>query len=676
MIENLESRVLMTAAPTTASMNGDWYLAGMDVGGSLTLNAGTVTGGSLTFGSGTTVAGNGTYTVGAGGALTLTTNEFVSSGLVNTTSDVFAVSNTTDDFPLVVAVKHTGVFSAADAAGTWSFYTNSNNGEATGSGKLILDAAGNVKAGSTYKSTIGTKPVTGSYTIDAAGNLTLDLFATNAAGVLAFTGAMNDSKNVAALGADDLDDRVADDGARMVVLVKQGAGMKTSDVKGTWKWVDGVGGGDVTFDGKGKVTGSLTTAGGPLTLTGTYSVAATGLVTLNIKATLNPGVNQTLYNFTLYAAINKDRNEIVSVQKPTTTGNLLSLNSMTTFTRAENYAPTLSTIQPISKAVQGVPFDITYATLAGKANESDLDPSDVTSGVGFVISSVDNTKGTLEVNGNPVVEDVTQVFPGDTITWTPSGTALGSVAAFTVRADDDSDISDKDIAVKITVVKKPVISISKSGTPSELPIKTGKFTISRAGGDLTTPLTVDYTVTGNAVAGDDYVALAGTVVIPAGKPSVVITLTPIDDGVGGAVKTVTVTLDAGSTYTVNPLLTKQSATLGILQPNHAPVVDDWSPDLSESPQHDYPMNYALFVGRLSASDPEGTTLVFKLKNIVGTLTINGVTVRAKTATVVAGDTLVWTPKAGTASGVTTMFDIAASDGTLTSVFKPATALIP
>ncbi len=76
----------------------------------------------------------------------------------------------------------------------------------------------------------------------------------------------------------------------------------------------------------------------------------------------------------------------------------------------------------------------------------------------------------------------------------------------------------------------------------------GRFTITRqsAGGDLT----VTYTVSGTATSGDDFVALPGTVTIPAGQASAEVAVTPIDDGVLETAETVILTLEGGSTASV------------------------------------------------------------------------------------------------------------------------------
>ena len=60
----------------------------------------------------------------------------------------------------------------------------------------------------------------------------------------------------------------------------------------------------------------------------------------------------------------------------------------------------------------------------------------------------------------------------------------------------------------------------------------GTFTVTRAGGDQTSALTVHYTIpgAGTATNGSDYNSLSGTVEIPANQPSATISITPILDG--------------------------------------------------------------------------------------------------------------------------------------------------
>ena len=75
--------------------------------------------------------------------------------------------------------------------------------------------------------------------------------------------------------------------------------------------------------------------------------------------------------------------------------------------------------------------------------------------------------------------------------------------------------------------------------------KNASFTLQRFG-DANKDLTVQYRLTGTASNGVDYVALPGTVTIPAGSAYALIPIVPIDNGVTNTTKTVTLTLTAAT----------------------------------------------------------------------------------------------------------------------------------
>jgi len=75
----------------------------------------------------------------------------------------------------------------------------------------------------------------------------------------------------------------------------------------------------------------------------------------------------------------------------------------------------------------------------------------------------------------------------------------------------------------------------------------GAFSVTRSG-DTSAPLVVQYTVDGTATAGADYVALPGTITIPAGAASATIPVTPFDDTLVEGDETVVATLSANSAY--------------------------------------------------------------------------------------------------------------------------------
>ena len=83
----------------------------------------------------------------------------------------------------------------------------------------------------------------------------------------------------------------------------------------------------------------------------------------------------------------------------------------------------------------------------------------------------------------------------------------------------------------------------------EAGLGTASFRVTR-GGDLSQPLTVNYSVTGNAVAGTDYDALSGTVTFPANENTAFITVTPRNDTTVEGSETVSVTLQPGAGYSL------------------------------------------------------------------------------------------------------------------------------
>jgi hypothetical protein len=106
----------------------------------------------------------------------------------------------------------------------------------------------------------------------------------------------------------------------------------------------------------------------------------------------------------------------------------------------------------------------------------------------------------------------------------------------------------------------PVVTISATDLlAKEAGLDPAAFTVSRTG-NTATDLTVQYRVSGTAGPGTDYVALAGTITIPAGASSAVITVTPLDDSLIESNETVIVTLLAASGYTVG---TAAAATVKI-----------------------------------------------------------------------------------------------------------------
>jgi uncharacterized protein (DUF1800 family) len=96
----------------------------------------------------------------------------------------------------------------------------------------------------------------------------------------------------------------------------------------------------------------------------------------------------------------------------------------------------------------------------------------------------------------------------------------------------------------------PVVTLSATkATANETGTLAGEFTVARTG-DTFQPLVVSYGVAGSATNGIDYPPLVGFVTIPAGATSVKIPLAPLADSTVEPGESVTVTLAAGSGYTL------------------------------------------------------------------------------------------------------------------------------
>ena len=90
----------------------------------------------------------------------------------------------------------------------------------------------------------------------------------------------------------------------------------------------------------------------------------------------------------------------------------------------------------------------------------------------------------------------------------------------------------------------------------------GQFTVNLNNGSPT-GLTVNYTVAGSAIAGTDYTALAGSLSIPAGTTSGVITVNPLFNSSATSSPTVQLTLGASASYAIG---SPASAVVTITEP--------------------------------------------------------------------------------------------------------------
>lgn len=111
---------------------------------------------------------------------------------------------------------------------------------------------------------------------------------------------------------------------------------------------------------------------------------------------------------------------------------------------------------------------------------------------------------------------------------------IGSPSSQTIRIGDDD---------------KPTVSIEaeEDDTDEGKPAEPGVFVIKRTG-TTSSPLAVKYVISGEAKNGTDYVALPGSVNIPAGSSSVTLNVVPKGDDVYEGDERVIITLVAGKNY--------------------------------------------------------------------------------------------------------------------------------
>ncbi|MHC4717316.1 MAG: Calx-beta domain-containing protein, partial [Planctomycetota bacterium] len=189
----------------------------------------------------------------------------------------------------------------------------------------------------------------------------------------------------------------------------------------------------------------------------------------------------------------------------------------------------------------------------------------------FTVTRSDTT-GNLtvyySVSGTASAGDYSETLTGSVVI--PDGLAS---AVIDVTPVDDAEIENDETVVltltgdpaysigapssdTVTIASDDVLEVTIAATDpnaSETGPNAGTLTITRAGtGPAVTDgdLTVNYNVSGTASAADYTESLTGSVVIPDGQGSVDVTITPVDDPDVEGDETVTLTVTAGSGYTV------------------------------------------------------------------------------------------------------------------------------
>ncbi len=211
------------------------------------------------------------------------------------------------------------------------------------------------------------------------------------------------------------------------------------------------------------------------------------------------------------------------------------------------------------------------------------------------------------------------------VTLTIAGIVSGDpqITIDSTAASASIDIQDDDVATASVVV-----SDNAAGEPND----NGQFVVSISEvSDRDT--VINYAVTGNAIAGQDFLPLTGIVTIAAGQTTATINVTTIDDNVLENLETVTVTLTtiAGgdSELSLDPLA--NSATVNITDNDIATVsISANDSDASE------PSNNGQFTVTMSTTSDQDTVISFSVAG--SAISGDDYTLLSGTVTILAGQT--------------------------------------
>ncbi|ENY80937.1 hemagglutinin-like protein [Sphingopyxis sp. MC1] len=246
---------------------------------------------------------------------------------------------------------------------------------------------------------------------------------------------------------------------------------------------------------------------------------------------------------------------------------------------------------------------------------------------------------------------------GGLITGTPASSGSASVQ---LRVTDSSSGPGQYFELEtltINVVSAPSVSIAVSpASVSEDGATNLTYTVTRSA-NLSSPTTVNITTGGTAAAGVDYTGNVASVTIPAGSTTASITINPTTDSIIEPDETVTLSVAAGTGYTVGA---PSSATGTILNDDvptatiavsPATVAEDGAPNLvytvtlSQAPSSSVSINYTVGGTATNGTDYAAiaSPLVIAAGSTSGTVTVNP----TADATIEADETAILSLAAGT-----------------------------
>ncbi len=337
------------------------------------------------------------------------------------------------------------------------------------------------------------------------------------------------------------------------------------------------------------------------------------------------------------------------------------------------HAPTLTTIAPLTGAVEDAPFTISYVALAAAGNQSDPDGTTPS----FRVDSV--SSGTLKKNGVAVVPGVTTLGTGESLIWTPplhaNGTGANALNAFMVKAWDGALASATAVQVKVatsavnhapTLTTVSTLTGAYEDTAYLIPYAAllGASDLADVDGpslNFRIQAVTTGTLTKNGAA-----VVPGTTVLSVGQ-SLVWTPAAHASGTGASA------LNAFTVVGYDSLLTSATPVqvkVAVTQVAHAPTLTTINTLTGASENTAFSITYAALAAASNVADMNGLATSFLIIDVnSGTLTKGGVAVIPGTTTLASGQTLVWTPPlnaSGTGASALTAFTVKADDGSLLS----------
>jgi hypothetical protein len=192
-----------------------------------------------------------------------------------------------------------------------------------------------------------------------------------------------------------------------------------------------------------------------------------------------------------------------------------------------------------------VPFRTTGSATRGADYVLQTNGVTVTANAVTIPSGSDSVVVTVKVQDDSIGEPTEQAYI--VLAGNPAAYDIGLNAYAIVEIADDGDVPGATVVAAKAFAYEP-----NAVNPARIEVRFGNATFQT--------VTVNYTVSGTAVAGTDYVTLPGSVTINAGETVGAIPIVPIDNAIIDGNRTVIVTLASGTGYVLGAT-TNATATI-------------------------------------------------------------------------------------------------------------------